>query len=406
MIPVFSLPVLPIQFAPVVASLPVQTVDFDALLTESSANTPDTPVAPIEAIGSPRVAQEHEAVITAAPEADIDAAIRPLLAAFAGDPTPVSISVVPPATVSDEIRAPDVESDKEQPAQQECFELVVPVPIFDPTSIQLPALVANTFAPTAPSTATTIAKANQSPKVAIPKGSPPVMEPDVEIAAHPQAAPAQSNVVRQNIAPVLQQPMQDAPLVLNKTGAFPTAELAALFAVTPVENHAVSGAGFQTIMAERIAETAVRALTDASALVADRALDVARGSLWLDQLAGDIAAVQDHDSDLSFRMIPAQLGQLDVKIATKEDGMQLNFNTQTDEAARIIGNAQSRLVEELKAQGVRVAGSEVNTGSGQQSFAQQNGQPARTATIAEFERPSFQSLEQTHANEPQNGRFA
>ena len=60
----------------------------------------------------------------------------------------------------------------------------------------------------------------------------------------------------------------------------------------------------------------------------------------------------------------------------------------------------------LAAQGVRVAGSEVNTGSEQQSFAQQNGQSPRATSIAEFERPSFQSPEPTPPNEPQNGRFA
>lgn len=404
--PVFSLPMLPIQVAPVVASLPVQPVNFDALLTESSANTPDTPVGSADPIGSPPVVQDNEAAIMAMQEADIDAAIRPLLAAYAGNPTQVSISVVSPATIRDEISVPEVESDKEQPAQQECFELVVPVPIVDPTPIPLPALVASTFAPAVSPTATAIAKADQSPKIATPKGSPPVMEPDVEIGAHPQAPPVHTNGVRQNIVPVLQQPMQGAPLVLNKTGAIPITELTALFTATSVESNAVSGAGFQMIMTERIAETVVRPITDASALVADRALDVARGSLWLDQLAGDIAAVQERDRDLSFRLIPAQLGQLDIKIAASDNGMQLNFSTQTDEAARIIGSAQSRLVEDLKAQGVRVAGSEVNAESGQSSFAQQHGQSSRAETTAEFERVSPVSSEPTPQNEPLNGRFA
>ena len=406
MTPVFSLPMLPIQVAPVVASLPVQSVNFDALLTVSSANTPDTPVTSVDRISSPPVVQENQAAIMAVQEANIDAAIRPLLAANAGDPTLVSISVVSPPSVRGDLSVPDGESDEAQPDQPECMEMVVPNSIVIPMPVQLPALVANTLAPTVRSMTAAITKADQPAKVAIPKGSPPVMEPDVEITAHPQAAPARSNSVRQTIAPVLQQPTQDALLRVNNVGAITVADLVGLFASMPVESNSVLGAGFQTIITERIAETAARQLTDASILVADRALDVARGSLWLDQLAGDIAAVQENNRDLSFRMIPAQLGQLDVKIATNDDGMQLNFNTQTEEAARIIGSAQSRLIEELKAQGVRVAGSEVNTGSGQQSFGQQNGQAARAATIAEFERPSFQSPEPTPPNEPQNGRFA
>lgn len=404
--PVFSLPMLPIQVAPVVASLPLPTVNFDALLNESSANTSDNPVTSVGPISPASVVQENQAAILAVQEADIHAAIRPLLATFAGDPTSVSISVVSPAIFSDDISVPEDESDKEQPAQTECLELVAPVPIADPTPIHLPALVSDTLAPAVPSTATMTAKANQPSKVAIAKGGPPVMEPEVKAVPQPQAAPVQMNSVRQNITYVLHQPTQDVPLRVNNSGAVPTAELTALFAATPVESNAVSGAGFQTIMTERIAETAIRSVTDASAVVADRALDVARGSLWLDQLAGDIAAVQDHDRDLSFRMIPAQLGQLDVKIATSDDGMQLNFSTQTEEAARIIGSAQSRLVEELKAQGVRVAGSEVNAGSGQSSFAQHNSQPSRPQTITEFERPLPEFPESTPPNEPQNGRFA
>ena len=409
MIPVFSLPVLPIQFAPQTATLPVQAVSFDALFSVSSgpvANTPDTSVAPVEPIGSLPVAEDNAVAIMAVPEADIDAVIRPLLAAYAGDPTPVSISVVSPPSVSGELSVPDGESDEAQPDQPECMEIVVPTPIVIPMPIQLPALVANTLAPAVSPTATAIAKADQPPKVAIPKGSPSVVEPDAEIVAHTQTASVQSNSVRQKIAPVLQQPMQDALLRANNASAIPVAELAALFAATPVESNSMSGSGFQTIMTERIAETAVRPLADASAVVADRALDVARGSLWLDQLAGDIASVQDLDRDLSFRLIPARLGQLDVKIATSDDGMQLNFNTQTDEAARILGSAQSRMVEELKAQGIRVAGSEVNAGSGQSSFSQHHGQPSRAETIIEFERPSAKFPEPTDANGPQNGRFA
>lgn len=409
MTPVFSLPMLPIQVAPLVASLPAQAVNFDALLSVSSgpvANTPDISVASVDPIGSPPVAQENQAAIMAVPEADIDADIRPLLAAFSSDPSPISISVLSPATASDKTSAPEIERDEAEPAQHECVEIVVPVPIVDPTPIPLPALVASTLAPAVLPSFPKITKADQPPKVTETKGGPPVMEPLVEIAAHIQAAPVQTISARKNIASALQQPTQAAPLPVNQAGATPIADLAALFASTPLESNSVFGAGFQTIMNERIAATAVRPLIDASALVADRALDVARGSLWLDQLAGDIAAAQDHDRALSFRMIPAQLGQLDVRIANREDGLQLNFSTQSEEAARIIGSAQSRLVEELKAQGVRVGGCEVNAGSGQSSFSQQNGQPVHPEIIAEFERPSPDFAEPTNPSQPQNGRFA
>ena len=403
MTPVFALPLSPIQFAPQTASLPLRAVSFDALFTMSSgpvANTPATPVASVEPIGSPSIAQTNEAAIISVPEGDIDAALRPLLAAYAGDPTPISISVVSPATASNEASVTNVESDDDEPAQCEFAEMVIPTPI------QLPAFVTSTLAPAVLPASLMIAKGDQPPKVTAPKGGPVVMEPDVEIGAHTQTAPVQTNTMRQNITPVLQQPTQDALLRVNNAGAITVAELAAQFAATPAESNSVLSPGFQAIMTERIADTSVRSLTDTSTLAADCALEVARGSLWLDQLAGDIAAVQDNDRDLSFRLIPAQLGQLDVNIGTRDDGLQLNFCTQSEEAARIIGGAQSRLIEELKAQGVRVAGSEVNAGSGQSTGEQQNSHSALAETITEFERSSPQFTEPNHASERQNGRFA
>ena len=364
---------------------------------------PVEPVASVEPVGSRIAAQDNQATI------------RPLLAACAGEPTPISIVVVSPASANDETSGGDVKRDEAQPSPTECMEMVIPDPVLIAIPVPLPASVASAFAPAVTPAALPASaeatKADQRPKATGPKGSPSVMAPDGENGAHMHAVPVQTNSARPTIAPALQRPTQDPPLPVNQAGVAPVADVPGLLPSMSVESNSVSGTGFQTIITERIAEAAIRPLSDASALVADRAMDVARGSLWLDQLAGDIAAMQDNDRDLVFRLIPAQLGQLDVKIANRDDGIQLSFNTQTDEAAHIIGGAQPRLVEELKAQGVRVAGSEVNTGSGHQSFghqssAQQNGQSARTAAIAELERPSLVSPEQTTANDPQNGRFA
>ena len=386
MTPAFALPTLLSRPALQMATLPVQATGFEALLSVSSGLVAEAPMMPVafgEPISLPPVVQENESAKDSTPEADIDADIRPLLAVFSGDPAPISITVVSRSSVGDDVSVPEIENDAAQPAQPECAEMVIPTPI------AFPAVVAPTVAPAVFPTDTAAAKANQPPKVATSKGGAPVMEPVVKIVVRTDTASLPTNRTRQNNA-----------------GTVPAADLAGLLGSTAFESNSVFGAGFQTIMVERIVDTAVRPLTDASALVADRALDVARGSLWLDQLAGDIAAVQDHDRELAFRLIPAQLGQLDVRIATSEDGVQLTFSTQTEEASRVIGSAQSRLVEELKAQGVRVAGSEVNTGSGQSSFMQHNGHPARAQTIAEFDRPLPDLPETTPPNEPQNGRFA
>ena len=409
MTPAFVSPAIPFRPTAQMATLPVQAAGFEALLSVSStlvAEQPAMPVAFGEPISSPPVVEENTAATVATAEADIEANILPLLAAFGGGGAPKTSSIASHASISDKVSIPEVESDEAQPAQRECAETVAPVPVAIPISIPSPAIVAATLAPAVLPSVPVTAKANQPPKAAVPMDRPSAMEPDVEIGVRTQAVPVPTVTARQNITPALRQQTQDAPLLVNHPSATPVADYAGLLASAPVQSNAVFGAGFQAIVSDRIADTGIRPLTDASTLVAERALDVARGGLWLDQLAGDIAAVQDHDRALSFRLIPAQLGQLDVRIANRDDGLQLNFSTQTEEAARIIGSAQSRLVEELKAQGVRVGGCEVNTGSGQSAFAQHNGQPARTETITEFDRPSPDFPESTPPNEPQNGRFA
>jgi flagellar hook-length control protein FliK len=391
----------PVSASPLAQVLPsspfcpaAQTKGFEALLSMPSGPIAEAPVMPValgEPLGSPPIVPEDAAV----PDAAIEANILPLLAAFGGVATSQEISVVSQPSVSAEVSNPEVDSDDTQLIDREGEETVIPTPVVVPTPIASPNIAAATAIAALVTSAPAAAKATESTKIAISKSG-----------ATADAVPVQVATARQNSRPVLQQPMQDIPLLANNAVAIPTADLAAILAPAAVESNAAIGAGFQAIMTDRTADTAVRPLTEASAIVAERALDVARGSLWLDQLAGDIAAVQDQDRDLSFRLIPAQLGQLDVKIASNSEGMQLNFSTQTDEAARIIGNAQSRLVDELKAQGVRVAGSEVNSGSGQSATGQQNGSPARAQTISEFDRQHLASSETTPTPEPHNGRFA
>jgi flagellar hook-length control protein FliK len=118
--------------------------------------------------------------------------------------------------------------------------------------------------------------------------------------------------------------------------------------------------------------------------IADRVLDVARGNAWIDQLAADISAAQKSDGELNFRLIPARLGQLDVQIATRDTGMELSFSAQNDEAASIVAAAQPRLVEELRNQGVRVAGSEVGTAPGQSGQHQSGHQHSQRQQSAPF----------------------
>lgn len=94
--------------------------------------------------------------------------------------------------------------------------------------------------------------------------------------------------------------------------------------------------------------------------VAERVLDLASDGAWIDQLAHDIAATKSDSGDISFRLMPRHLGRLDVAMLMGDEGVSLKLDTQHEATATIVTAAQGRLVEDLRQQGVRVAGSEVS----------------------------------------------
>ena len=377
-LPVFSSQTLPFSGP----AAPSQAVDFGALISglpAPAAVSPATPEIIAEPANAPSPVPENDVAAVTTSEATIAAEILPLIDAFSGNGVVRCPLALPSAHLSAETRTSYSQDIQAEPAEPGCSELALQTPVAVPIIANLPtAATVIVAAPVLPSAPTT-ARADQAP-----------------------TTPTRNQPTSSSTLP----PAQKRPLLSNHAPVIPIADLAALSVSAPVEQTAPSTIGFQAMVTGELVDTAVRPSTDASMAIAERALDVARGSLWLDQLASDIVAAQDSERDLAFRLIPAQLGQLDVKIASRDDGMQLNFSTQTEEAARIIASAQSRLVEDLKAQGVRVMGSEVNTWSGQSSFAQQHGQSRRSETIAEFERASPVPSEPTPQNEPQNGRFA
>ena len=58
--------------------------------------------------------------------------------------------------------------------------------------------------------------------------------------------------------------------------------------------------------------------------------------------------------------MPRHLGRLDVAMQMGDEGMSLKMDTHHEATATIVTAAQGRLVEDLRQQGVRVAGSEVS----------------------------------------------
>lgn len=147
----------------------------------------------------------------------------------------------------------------------------------------------------------------------------------------------------------------------------------------------------------------LQALTSAQA-VADRQLNLARDSLWLDQLATDILAASDSADHISFRLMPAQLGRLDVDLTTSTSGLTVNIATSTEEAGRIVSSAQAGLVESLQSQGVRVADTQVTTGNDMSRHGQSSRHHPTTPLNEPIMRSADESIEQ-HEDRP-DGRFA
>ena len=114
-----------------------------------------------------------------------------------------------------------------------------------------------------------------------------------------------------------------------------------------------------------------------AAPLAERTLDLTSDDRWIAQLAADIAATKSDKGDLSFRLMPRHLGRLDVAMKLDGDSVSMKLDTQHESTAAIVAAAQPRLVEDLRQQGVRVAGAEVTCTpdqAGRPSLAQGQGQ--------------------------------
>lgn len=138
--------------------------------------------------------------------------------------------------------------------------------------------------------------------------------------------------------------------------------------------------------------------------VVDRQLDVVRNERWLGELAQDIASASKENDRLSFRLLPRQLGQLDIDLSRSHNGLSLTIRTETDSAQSILTAAQPRLADELRAQGVKLADTQMLSGNASQSHHQRNEASRPAPLIENFTSP----LETADAPEQvqRDGRYA
>ena len=140
----------------------------------------------------------------------------------------------------------------------------------------------------------------------------------------------------------------------------------------------VDAAPSMTILFAQSAAPGAGVVADAAAPVqlAERVLNMDSDGAWIDQLARDIAATRSDSGDISFRLMPRHLGRLDVAMQMGDEGVALKMDTHHEATATIVTAAQGRLVEDLRQQGVRVAGAEVTCTpgeAGRQSQGQSQG---------------------------------
>lgn len=136
-------------------------------------------------------------------------------------------------------------------------------------------------------------------------------------------------------------------------------------------------------------------------------LNLEQDTLWIDDLAHEIAAFGNEQGKLRFGLSPKGLGHLEVAIDARPDGVDINLVASTESATRIFAAEQSRLVEELRQSGVRLISSDL-VGGQQASSQRQNSHPnPQTQLTLSRGQPSPKAdAAETARNEPHAGRFA
>ena len=233
-----------------------------------------------------------------------------------------------------------------------------PVPATSETETETPPDAAANVA-NAGDTTTATPAANWVAAAATPTPAKPAKTPETPAAPDRDAAAA-------------------APIIARPRDALQTLTLALAGAEAPVAKP-VEAAPSMTVQFAQLALNGGATLTNAAApaLVAERMLNLDSDGAWIDQLAHDIAATKSDSGDISFRLMPRHLGRLDVAMQMGDDGVSLKMDTHHEATATIVTAAQGKLVDELRQQGVRVAGAEVTCTpgeTGRQSQSQSQGQ--------------------------------
>jgi flagellar hook-length control protein FliK len=190
--------------------------------------------------------------------------------------------------------------------------------------------------------------ADDGAEILLPSSHKPLAQP---VAATPPKTPA-TPLIDANAAPAPARaaaaPTPPAPAAINAPAATaPTTDMGAAMSVLV---NAPTGSTAPSAMVQAAENTAP---------LSEHWLDMSSDDAWIEQLAKDIAATKSATGDLSFRLMPRHLGRLDVSMMHSDQGVAVRMEAQQENTVALVAAAQGRLVEELRQQGVRVAGAEV-----------------------------------------------
>jgi flagellar hook-length control protein FliK len=258
------------------------------------------------------------------------------------------------------------------------------------TSIAIESDTAPEIAPAVPQIAPAVSKVAQAaPPTTIPSAQPQVRAPAAQpqVGKKSQAAPAvedgkapkpeAKSPVALAIAELMQATRQLGPPQGRRAAPEPvvrgegTAPANFGQEVKQVVHAALSSMHAQSVPlpleVSRPSETMLEPLMaepqlDPSEFAIERQLDVSAEGEWLDSLARDIARTAGEGGTLRFKLNPENLGTLRVEITPQANGSVVRLTADTDAARTIIADAQTRLIAEAKANGVRISETHVDLG--------------------------------------------
>lgn len=165
----------------------------------------------------------------------------------------------------------------------------------------------------------------------------------------------------------------------------------AVLAVETVQRF--SAAGPTASIVETPAPTAHEFEQIAASALADDALDA---------ISRDIAQTASSEGRAAFRINAQALGALDIRIERSDAVVSVGIRTQSEDSRAIVANAQGRLAEDMRGNGLRVGETQV---SGDARTADRERQPGREPPPRLVEHAQFETPKPQPVATP-SGRFA